>query len=246
MKALSESVVLVTGAGRGVGRAIALEFARRGARIAAQDVSPVNLDETLQLVEQEGATGLECVVDMSKKMQVQGMIEAGRESLGEIDVLINQGTVAPAVDLLDMDEWDWDRTMGINLKGYFLAAQSMGRLMRDRGEGTMINIVVPPTRFLETERHPAYEISAAGIRELTRQIASELAGSSVHVFAVEVLRNIMSAADQGPGSEVSGNAWWQRDPGIIASAVVDLAARADQLAPGSAILVDETGLVEKR
>jgi NAD(P)-dependent dehydrogenase (short-subunit alcohol dehydrogenase family) len=243
MKSMSDLVVLVTGAGRGVGRALALAFANRGARVAIQDITPVNLDETLKLVHTAGVEGLELIGDMSKKMQVQRMIEAARESLGEINILVNQATVAPAVDLLSIDEWDWDRTMGVNLKGYFLALQSIGRLMRERNQGLIINMVVPPTRFIEAERHPAYEVAAAGIRELTRHAADELGPYGVRVFAVEASRKAVSQPKSGRTTEETDLAWWQRDPEILASVVLDICAQSEKVISGRAVIVDEGGRV---
>jgi NAD(P)-dependent dehydrogenase (short-subunit alcohol dehydrogenase family) len=242
MKPIDGSVMLVTGAGRGVGRSLAVTFANQGAHVAAQDITPVNLDATMQLIHKTGTKGLDLIGDMSKKMQVQGMIECVRESLGEIDILINHATVAPAVDLLSVDEWDWDRTMGINLKGYFLAIQSIGRLMRDRAQGLIINMVIPPTRFVESQPHPAYEISAAGIREMTRQAAYELGQCGVGVFAVEVVRERAGRPSSDQARVEHSQDWWQRDPESIAAVVIDLCSRPEKIAAGEVILINKDGL----
>lgn len=234
---MSAKVAFVTGAGRGVGRSIALSLAQQGVKVAAQDNSPVNLDETLNLMRASGGQGLELVGDMSKKMQVQSMIEQGREALGEIDLLVNQGSVAPEADLLTMDEWDWDRTLGVNLKGYFLSIQSIGRLMSARHQGTIVNVVIPPTRYLPTKHYPAYEVSAAAVRELTRQAGEELMPHGVHVYGVQ-------PAGPEKGADDQSQTWWQRDPDRFASVLVELAAAPDQGRQGCVLTVAQDGSIQ--
>lgn len=242
MKSLDQSVAFITGAGRGVGRAIAVALAQHGIRVAAQDISPVNLDETMRLIHSSGSEGLELVGDMSKKMQVQGMIEAARDAFGEIEILINQGTVAPQTDLLAIDEWDWDRTLGVNLKGYFLATQSIGRLMRDRRRGLILNVVIPPTRYEPAGHYPAYEISAAAIRALTRESAHELRPYEVKVLALDVIHGTDDC--QTSSVKIEGHTWWQREPGKVASTVLDLCARSEQIRTGELLMIGADGGVQ--
>jgi NAD(P)-dependent dehydrogenase (short-subunit alcohol dehydrogenase family) len=244
MKPDNHSVVFITGAGRGVGRAVALAFAQHGADVAAQDITPVNLEETLALVRAHGNEALELVGDMSKKMQAQGMIEQARAALGEIDILVNHWAVAPDAGLLAIDEWDWDRTLGINLKGYFLAIQSLGRVMSDRGQGTILNLVVPPTRFDQSKSFPAYEVSAAAVRELTRQAGQELAPWGVQILAVETKREISKGLPEDQAEFESTPAWWQLEPETFASAVVELCSRSEGFEPGQLVLVYKDGSIK--
>lgn len=240
MDSLNGSVVLVTGAGRGIGRAIAVECARQGAKVAAQEISPVNLDETMELLRSAGSTCIELIGDMSKKMQVQSMIEEAREELGEIDILINQASVAPAVDLLAIDEWDWDRTLGVNLKGFFLTIQSVGRLMADRRRGLIVNVMIPPTRYVKSKDYPAYAVSAAGVRELTRQAGRELSPHGIQIFGVEAARRQKEPHSSGEdkGEDLT---WWQHEPHIFASALLDLCTQSGQIDPGSVLVVERDG-----
>jgi NAD(P)-dependent dehydrogenase (short-subunit alcohol dehydrogenase family) len=243
MRSMRDSVVFVTGAGRGVGRAVAVSFAELGAKVAVQDISPVNLEETLRLVRTAGSDGLELVGDMSKKMQAQSMIELARAELGEIDILINRWAVAPAVDLLTVDEWDWDRTLGVNLKGHFLSIQSIGRLMSDRGEGLIVNLILPPTRFDPAKNYPVYEVSAAGLHELTVQAGNELRSQGVQVFGLE-------AGREGSDFKVSDTlekevtfTWWQRQPEVFALALVELCVQAEDIGQGQVLTVERDGSV---
>ena len=245
MKTLSAKVAFVTGAGRGVGRSIALSLAQHGVKIAAQDNSPVNLDETLDMIRTAGGQVLELIGDMSKKMQVQSMIEQGRAALGEIDLLINQGSVAPEADLLTMDEWDWDRTLGVNIKGYFLAIQSLGRLMSARGQGTIINVVIPPTRYLPMKRYPAYEVSAAGVRELTRQAGEELEPQGVRVCGVQPAVDEWRTDSLAEEAVDRTRTWWQQNPDRFTAALVQLCAAPDQIQQGCVFTVKQDGSLQK-
>ncbi|HEX9028434.1 MAG TPA: SDR family NAD(P)-dependent oxidoreductase, partial [Anaerolineales bacterium] len=132
MSEFADQVVLVTGAGRGIGRAIAEGFAAQGAILALDDVSPVNLDETLRRIRASGGKAQDYVFDVAKKMPVQGMIETILQDWGRIDILINNAGVEPHASILEMDEWDWHRTLDVNLSGPFFTMQSAGRLMREQ------------------------------------------------------------------------------------------------------------------
>ncbi|MGD8622385.1 MAG: SDR family oxidoreductase [Anaerolineales bacterium] len=237
MNSLRDSVAFVTGAGRGVGRAIAILLARQGVKVALQDITPDNLAETLRMIRSDDFEALELVGDMSKKMQVQSMIEQTREALGEINLLVNQWSVAPEASLLAIDEWDWDRTLGINLKGYFLAIQSIGRIMSDQKQGAILNVVVPPTRFQQSKNYPAYEVSVAGVRELTRQAARELTPMGVQVLTVQAERkgSMHQAADEDSSEDAL--AWWQLDPSVFASMVVEICSRSNQYPSGRLLVV---------
>jgi NAD(P)-dependent dehydrogenase (short-subunit alcohol dehydrogenase family) len=205
----------------------------------------VNLAETLVLIHAQGMEALELVGDMSKKMQAQGMIEQAREVLGEVNLLINHWSVAPETSLLAIDEWDWDRTLAINLKGYFLAIQSFGRLMSAEGEGTILNVIVPPPRYRRSKSYPAYEISTAGVRELTWQAAQELSPHGIHVLTVEVERDVADLPQERRPSPESTLAWWQRDPPIFAAAVVDICSRSSHYPHGQRLVVKQDGSIQK-
>jgi hypothetical protein len=181
---LGDKVVLVTGAGRGLGRAIARAFAAQGARVAANDLTPVNLDDTLALIEAEGGQATGFLADVSRKMEVQALLAQVAEAYGSIDVLVNNAGVVPRIDLLSMDEWDWDRTLAVNLKGPFLLTQAAGRRMADAGGGVIVNVASAHAAEGTLARAGAYLASKAGLLALTRQSALELAEHGIRVNAV--------------------------------------------------------------
>jgi NAD(P)-dependent dehydrogenase (short-subunit alcohol dehydrogenase family) len=180
----ADKVVLITGAGRGLGRAVALAFARQGAILAINDISPINLDETLSLITASGGRAKDYVFDVAKRLPVQGMVEAVLEDWGRVDVLVNNAAVEPHVSILDMDEWDWHRTIDVNLGGPFFAMQHVGRAMRQQGGGVIVNIATNAGRAHGLADHAAYIASKTGLIGLTREAAREFAAFGVRVNAV--------------------------------------------------------------
>lgn len=176
---LNGKVVLITGAGKGAGRALARLFAAHGASVAANDISPVNLDSLVQ----DGAGKIRPYPeDIAKKVGVQAVINQVEDDLGRIDILVNHAAVSPHVSLLEMDEWDWHRVLDVNLTGTFLTTQSVGRIMRQSGSGWMINLVGidPPSAAPGV----AYVASMYALIALTLASAAELGQYGIFVHAL--------------------------------------------------------------
>ncbi len=184
MSEFTDKVVLVTGAGKGLGRSIAEAFAAQGAKVAANDVTPINLDETVRRIQVAGGQVKDYVFDIAKKMPVQAMISQILDDWGRIDVLINNAGVHPHFPLLDMDEWDWHRTLDVNLSGPFFAIQSAGRVMRQQGGGVIVNIAASAGCAQELKDSSVYVASKMGLVGLTHTAALELAPYHIRVNAV--------------------------------------------------------------
>lgn len=183
MGEFKDKVVLVTGAGRGAGRAVAEAFAAGGARVAANDISPVNVEEVVAHIHARGGQALAVIEDVAKKISVQVMINEVIEAWERIDILVNCANVEPHVELLDLDEWDWHRSLDVNLTGPFLLMQSVGRVMRAQGGGVMVNVVAIAGRENMPDR-TAYVAGKIGLAGLTRQAARELIRHNLRVHAV--------------------------------------------------------------
>ena len=183
MNPFEGKVVLVTGAGRGAGKAIAEAFAARGAKVALNDISPVNVDEVVAQITASGGRAKAYVEDVAKKVSVQAMINYVTDDWGRVDILVNCANVEPRTILLDLDEWDWHRTLDVNLTGTFLLIQSVGRVMREQGGGVIVN-VIPVAGRAEMPDRAAYVASKFGLAGLTRQAAFELSSYNIHVHAV--------------------------------------------------------------
>lgn len=182
MEKLKDQVVLITGAGKGGGRLLAQAFAERGAIVAANDISPLNLEEVVDGIVAQGGRARAYIDDIAKKVAVQNIINQVQDDFGRLDILINHAAVEPDIALLDMDEWDWHRTLDVNLSGAFLMTQSVGRVMRAQGSGVIINLISGSTRG---ESEAAFLASMSGLEAFTRQAARELAAYGIQVYSVE-------------------------------------------------------------
>jgi NAD(P)-dependent dehydrogenase (short-subunit alcohol dehydrogenase family) len=184
MRESAGQVVLVTGAGRGIGRAVAETFAAQGARVAVNDLTPVNLDPAVQAIRTQGGEARAFLADVASKQAVQAMVEQVCQTYGRIDVLINNAGVEPHASLLTLDEWDWDRTLAVNLKGPFLLMQSVARVMAEQGGGCVVNVASIAGRAHGLKDRSAYVASKLGLIGLTREAARELAPYNIRVNAV--------------------------------------------------------------
>lgn len=184
MAVLTGRVALVTGAGRGIGRAIALALAQAGATLAVNDISPDGVEHTAGLIRENGGQAQVFMADVSRKHEVQTMMEAIRDAFGSLDILVNNAGIEPHKPLLELDEWDWDRTLDVNLKGPFLLTQSAGRVMADQGGGVIVNIGSIAGRAHGLTDRAAYVASKMGLIGLTRESARELAAHNIRVNAV--------------------------------------------------------------
>ena len=179
-----DKIVLVTGAGRGIGRAIAESFAAEGAIVAANDLTPDNLRETVRRITNAGGSARDYLGDVSKKLPVQEILGQILDHWGRIDILINNAGVEPHAPLLELDAWDWQRTLDVNLSGPFFAIQSAGRAMREQGGGAIVNIASIAGRAHGLKDRSAYVASKMGLIGLTREAARELAAYNIRVNAV--------------------------------------------------------------
>lgn len=237
--------MLVTGAGRGIGRAVAEAFAAQGARVAANDVTPVNLDETVRRITTAGGLCKDFVYDVAGKMPVQAMIEEVRGIWERIDILVNNAGVEPHASVLELDEWDWRRTLDVNLTGPFFTIQSVGRVMREQGGGVIVNIASIAGRAYGLKDRAAYVASKTGLIGLTREAARELAAYNIRVNAIcpGVIETEMTAALRQ--NETMMRKWLEDIPqgrlgqvGDVVGMVLFLCSTASAYVTGQAINVD--------
>jgi 3-oxoacyl-[acyl-carrier protein] reductase len=177
-------VALITGAGRGLGREIALAFSSLGVAVAANDVNPINLDETVNQILKAGGNATAFVFDIAKRMPIEGMVAQVLEQFGHIDILVNHASVAPDASILDMDEWEFHRTLEVNLAGAFFCMQQVGRVMREHGGGAIVNIISSTERGKVHKGRAAYLASQSGLIGLIHAAANEFIPYNIRVNAV--------------------------------------------------------------
>jgi NAD(P)-dependent dehydrogenase (short-subunit alcohol dehydrogenase family) len=186
---LKDKVVLITGAGKGAGRLLAETLAAQGARIAANDISPVNVEEVTASILKSGGIAKAYIDDVAKKVAVQMLVNDVEDEFGGIDILINHANVQPSSPLIDMDEWDWHRVYDVNMTGAFLVTQSVARVMRTKGGGVIVNLVEEAGRGVQKEA--AYYSSMASLGKMSALAAQELDPFGIKVFPVERSKDVV-------------------------------------------------------
>ncbi len=180
---LKNKVAIVTGAGRGIGRAIAEQFADQGCHIAALARSPEEIEETIALVEARGCRGVAIPCDVADAESVRKAVALAIETLGPIDILVNNAGVACFKPFMELSLADWESTMAVNLTGTFLCTQAVLPGMIARGAGKIINIS-SVSGLKPIAEQSAYCAAKHGVNGLTKTLALELQAHGIGVHAI--------------------------------------------------------------
>ncbi len=182
MTDLSGKRALVTGAGMGIGQGIAVELARRGADVAVH-YAHTEPDETVEEIEGSGRKAPTVQGDLSKVGECERVVDEAANSLGGLDVLVNNAGVTRALDFLETDEATYDEVFDLNMKGYFFCARRAVPYMLEAGGGSIVNIT-SIHGHAGFPRHAAYAATKGAINAFTRELAIELADRGVRVNAI--------------------------------------------------------------
>ena len=169
---LSGRVCVVTGGGGGIGRAVALNLAQAGARVAAIDLDERGLEVTAAELRKSGAAPFTARCDTSSAESVTEAAEAVEKTLGPCSVLVNTAAVLRPGGLENLSLAEWNAVLSINLTGYFLCAQAFGHQMRAQGRGSLVHVASIAGSHAQGQSG-AYSVSKAGVVMLSRQLASE-------------------------------------------------------------------------
>ena len=183
-KPLETKVTIVTGASRGIGRAIAMELARRGARVVVNyNRNAEAAAEVVAAIEANGGQALAVQADVSDFKQAAGLIEAARDAFGQIDVLVNNAGTTRDQLLMLMKEADWDDVLRVNLKSVFNCCKAVARPMVRQRRGRIINIT-SVSGIAGQGGQTNYAASKAGMIGFTRSLAKELGPRGITVNCV--------------------------------------------------------------
>ena len=180
---LSERVAIVTGAGQGIGRGIALCLARAGADVVVVDQVRERCAAVVAEVEAVGVRALGVSADVSRAADVRNAVQETIQRLGKIDILVNNAGVIVIKRMVEQSEEEWDRVLDVNLKGAFLCCREVVPAMIERGNGAIVNIA-SIAAFHVTVPHVPYAASKAGVVALTRDLAYEVGRHGIRVNAI--------------------------------------------------------------
>jgi NAD(P)-dependent dehydrogenase (short-subunit alcohol dehydrogenase family) len=242
---LDGQVVLVTGAGRGLGRAFSLGFADAGARLAAADIDEAAAAETAKLAAERGVEALAVPVDVSDSGSVAAMVRAVGDRFGGIDVLVNNAALYAGLHRApfhELDEDEWDRVMRVNLKGAWLCASACVPVMRERGGGSIVN-VASATVFSGSPQWAHYVASKGGLIALTRVMAREVGEVGIRVNSIAPGFTLTDASremidDAETYGVARGAIKRSAEPEDIVGTAVFLASPASEFITGQTIVVD--------
>ncbi len=193
---LTGKVAIVTGSGRGLGKSIAIGLAREGADVVLCSRTAAQTEATAREIRALGRKALPIVVDTSKKADVDAMVAKAKAELGKIDVLVNNAGIDIIKPAVDYTEAEWDDILDINLKGYFLCAQAVGRVMIAQKKGSILmNSSIAGS--IGIKGLVPYASSKGGVNQLVRTLAVEWAEHNVRVnaFSPGYFRNVMQGAE---------------------------------------------------
>jgi NAD(P)-dependent dehydrogenase (short-subunit alcohol dehydrogenase family) len=184
VRSLAGRTALVTGAAQGIGRAIAVELASRGARLILNDLSAARLLEVRRDAEAVSAPATAVAADVTNADDVRAMFDDIAEHCPPVDILVNSAGILRGSKIAQISAAEWDLVVGVNLKGTFLVSQAAVQQMRAQRWGRIVNLSSTAGKNVSTLGGSHYAAAKAGVLGFTRQLASEVAGDGITVNAV--------------------------------------------------------------
>jgi 3-oxoacyl-[acyl-carrier protein] reductase len=238
---LDNKIAIVTGARRGIGRAIALAMSQEGAKVVVSDIDLEDCQKVVHNIEQSGGKGLAVECDVSSRDAVEGLVKQTVETFGKLDILVNNAARVTFKSFLRLNEAEWDDVLSANLKGQFLCAQAAAKAMLKNRSGRIINIAsISSGLGGGLPLMSNYTASKGGVIGLTKALAQELAPYDINVTAIcpgaidtgllppEMERRLIARIPKGRLGK----------PEEVARLAVFLASEDSEYITGSAIVID--------
>ena len=184
MADLTGRVALVTGAGRGMGRASAERIAADGARVVVNDLDETRAEEVADRLAADGAEAVGVAADVADAADVRRLVDTTRERFGDVDILVNNAGVLRRTGILALEEDEWDLVLNVNLKGTYLCTRAVLPAMKEAGWGRVVNISSSAGRSVSTLGGPHYTTAKAAVLGFTRAVAKEMAPFGITLNAV--------------------------------------------------------------
>src|SRR5919199_1840900 len=243
---LEQRVAVITGAGSGIGQAMALLFAREGARVLAADVNGEAAAATAAKVSAEGGACQALTVNVIEPDQVRGMIERARSSYGRLDILCNNAGIGSTTSVIEAEPDEWDRVMTVNVKSVYLGCKYAVPVMIAQGGGCIIN-TASVAGMVGIVKRASYSASKGAVIALTRQVAIDFVEQGIRVNCIcpgtvdsPWVGRLLSQADDPAAAR---QALVARQPLGRLGTPEEVAAAALYLASDDATFITGTGLV---
>jgi 3-oxoacyl-[acyl-carrier protein] reductase len=245
---LKDKVAIITGAGRGIGRAFALRYAEEGAKILIPDINPEQAENVVREIKDMGGDAAAVLTDISDEKATLKMAETVMQRFGKVDILVNNAAIWAGINITPWNEWaiaDWDRILKVNITGTWLCCKAIVPFMEKQSKGKIINIAsnvarVPPSQFFMP-----YACSKGAVYTLTHSLAHALGASNINVNAIGPGYTATDASLQQRDSEitferaVAAQAMQRRiEPTDLVGAAVFLASDDSDFISGQIIFVD--------
>lgn len=229
---LENKVIVVTGAGSGLGKAVSLMAAEKGADVVLADINSQAMEEVAAQISALGRKSIQCVVNVCDAGSINAMVESAMQSFGKVDGLVNSAGIFHAAPFVELEEKDWDRMININLKGSFLCTQAVIRQMIKQGTGGSIVFLSSISGFIGFTKSASYCASKGAVRQLSKSLALEFGPDHIRCNVI------------APGTiETPMNDWIKNDPAMYKQSVSSIPAgrfgTAEEVASATVFLLSD-------